>query len=71
VLPQREFEQLPVLLGQELARIAEQRYGFKVVCREDGTEVGDRLADYLVGFVTTAWNSVIERAGGSETRGTY
>ena len=59
IIPQREFEQLPVLLGQALARFAAKGYGFKLVNREDGKEIDDRLADYLVGVVGQCWNEVL------------
>ncbi len=71
IIPQREFEQLPVLLGQALARLAAHGYGFKLIDRESGKEIDDRVEDYLVGVVRQCWNEVTENATGSETRGTY
>ena len=71
IIPQREFEQLPVLLGQALARFAAKGYGFKLVNREDGKEIDDRVEDYLVGVMNQVWNEVLKDAGGADTRGTY
>lgn len=63
VIDREQFDRLPVELGQSLARMALSGAGFRVISRETGEEVTDRLDHYLIGTLVLAWHQTVQRVG--------
>lgn len=66
VLTKRQWTQLPLLIAQHLHYHSRRSYGFKLVSRETGEEITDKVDMYLLGVVASEWSKIeesLERLG--------
>ena len=58
VLTKRQWTQLPLLIAQRLHDHSRRSYGFKLVSRETGEEITDKVDMYLLGVVSSEWPKI-------------
>lgn len=57
VMPQKEWDSIPVELAKRLAAEARKSSGFRIVDKESGEEIVDRLEDWLCGNIYLAFHN--------------
>lgn len=55
MLTEKEWEELPLKIAQSLHAHSVKHYGFKIVSRDGGREITDRLEDWFAGTVGMAF----------------
>lgn len=58
VLTKRQWTHLPLLIAQHLHHHSRRSYGFKLVNRETGEEITDKVDMYLLGVVSSEWSKI-------------
>ena len=60
MLTEEEWRRLPIKLAEAMHDESLQGYGYKVVARDTGEEIVDRLQDWFYGIVSTSLKKVLE-----------
>lgn len=60
VFTEEEYQRLPIKLAEEMHNESLKGYGYKVIARDTGEEITDRLQDWFYGMVSTAFYKTTE-----------
>ena len=56
ILSEKEWRSIPIEIGEIMYKYAKKKDGFKIVSKEDGEEITERLDDWFVGIIVRAFS---------------